>query len=335
MTGSRPRRARCRTLTSDVSRRAARARRGAAAGRARASATALADLIGEPEAFVAALRDRPAGARGRGLRARRRNASRPAPARPSASAGRSSTPSSARSAPRSASPRRTWLLLARPAPGRGARARGPPVRAAVPPRHAAGDPERSLAADAPAGAWRQRLDQRRRARGGLRPGGPRRALPVGGAGAAGLLRPAHGTPARRLHARPHPARGAAVTARVPGRRRSRWRSSTSSWATRTTRSRRRSRGRCGSGAAWTARRSGRGSTSSRCSRPRPATATAPGSSVTPCRRSRPAGRRRPSATGWPACAKRAGRPIHEPRRAAIAQEFGAGGDGRPGRRTAG
>ena len=108
------------------------------------------------------------------------------------------------------------------------------------------DPERSWQLLRRMARGRARLDQRRRARRGLRPRHPRGAVPLGGAGAAGLLRRAHGATARRLHARPtSPTRCPAARRGRAGRPGARWRSSASSWAMPTTRSRRRSPGRSG------------------------------------------------------------------------------------------
>ena len=222
---------------------------------AHALGDALADLVTQPDAFVAALTDGPVGARRRDLRggagARRtrlrRDHRRPLAAHPRDRAGAATRPARR--------PRRRWSwtwptdCLARPP--REVRLFALPCLR----RTLARRPGALVAAAPPHRTRRTRLDQRRLARRGLRPGHPRRAIPLGRAGAAGLLRPAHGTAARRLDARPHAPRGARRPAARSWTRGARWRSSASSWAMPTTRSRRRSRGRSGRGAGWTHRRS--------------------------------------------------------------------------------
>ncbi len=74
-----------------------------------------------------------------------------------------------------------------------------------------------MAAASPHRPSRSRLDHGGLARRGLCPGHPCRVLPLGGAGAAGLLRPAHGATARRVHARPDALRGPRQRARRAGR----------------------------------------------------------------------------------------------------------------------
>ena len=259
-----------------------------------------------------------------------RNASRPTPARPSASAGRSFMPWKAPSVPRFEHRHRTsccgWRSAWPPSPrGRCACSRCHASRSPCPATLSAPGSccASSRATPTTGSAWTRSHRST-----------PRACSPSASGGRSWSSWP---TPIDAWSAGSSDPRSRAspTSYRAPGRPCSTLvrplTSSRSCWAMQTIRCRRRSRGRSGNGAASIVPRWGSGWTGNRCWPRRPATVIAPGSSVTPSRPNRP-GRRRRSASASPAY--RGPRTVHQ-RGDSGRTAVRTGRTHRPGHRTTG